>query len=115
MLKTSRKIHIYNNDQHTEGVFDVIKRQPDRNISCDEPVLYFYSKFKDLKENDRSFIVSDLERSSLVGARRQGNAKANNVAKAKDQTEDKADNDVFMIQDSIWDTGETGPKADQNL
>jgi hypothetical protein len=42
-----------------------------------------------------------LEKSSLIVARRKGYAKANKVAKTKDQTEYAADNDVFMLQDSI--------------
>jgi hypothetical protein len=56
-----------------------------------------------------------LEKPSLVVARRKGNAKANKVAKAKDQTEDAAENDAFMVQNSIWDTGDTAKKAEQKL
>ena len=107
LLKRARKTHIYNNDQHMEGV-------PDRQIDYDELVLYFHSIFKGLKESNQTF-VSDLEKSSLVVVRRKGNAKANKVAKAKDQTEDAAENDAFMVQNSIWDTGDTAKKAEQKL
>jgi hypothetical protein len=52
LLKRARKAHIYDNDQHMEGVFNSIKHQPDRKIDCDEPAFYFHSRFKYLEESN---------------------------------------------------------------
>ena len=37
------------------------------------------------------------------------------MAKSKDQTEDAAENNAFMVQDPIWDTGDTVKKTEQKL
>ena len=49
LLQNARKKHIYDNDQHSEGVIKMIKKQPDRKIDCDEAAQYFQARYKYLK------------------------------------------------------------------
>ena len=116
LLKKVLKKHIYDNDQHMEGVIKNVKQQPDRLLDCDEPALYFYSRWKDLKASNRTF-VADLEKMSGVVAKRKENAEADQVAKAtkRNETEDAKKNKAFMLEDAVWDTGARGSKAELEL
>ena len=84
-----------------EGVIKNIKQQSARVINCDNQVLYFCSRFKDLEESNQVF-ASDLQKPSATIARRKGNAKTKTLAaKTKDKNEDAKINDVFMVEDTI--------------
>ena len=106
------KTHIYDNDQHTEGVIKNVKQRPYRSMDCDEPALYFDARRKDRRASHRIF-VADLEKMNDIVARRKENAHANQLAQEDKahKTEDSQMNEDFMTEDAVWDTGATGKKG----
>ena len=106
LIKKARRRHIYDNDQHMEGVIANHKQQPDSKMNCDEPALYFHSRFNDLKESCRIF-VADLEKANhIVTRKKEADTRT---------TEDATENNNFMVKDAIWDTGVTGAAAERKL
>lgn len=108
LLRKAVKKHVYDNDQHMEGVFSNIKAQPDRHMNCDEPAMYIWSRWKDTKACARTF-VADYERmGATIDSRKES-------FQEPDMTEDARENNAFMTEDSIWDTGESGKKYELKL
>ena len=116
LLQQARKKHIYDNDQHSEGLIKSIKKQPDRKINCDEAAQYFQARYKDLKQCNRAF-VANLQKMNDVVDRRRENAAADINAErgGNDATEDAVNNDAAMVKDAPWGTGRRGPEAEKQL
>lgn len=109
LMKKALKKHIYDNDQHMEGVINNVKVQPDRKMVCDEPALYFHGRWKDDREANRTFTV-DLEKMAGTVSWRKGKAR-----KSKVLTKDARENEAFMKENSTWDKGRRGLGAQQLL
>ena len=89
-----------------EGVIANHKQQPDSKMNCDEPALYFHSRFNHLKESCRTF-VADLEKANhIVTRKKEADTRT---------TEDATENNNFMVKDAVWDTGVTGAAAERKL
>ena len=114
LLKTSLKKHVSDNDQHMKGVFKNQKQQPDRKRDCGEPALYFHAGWKEFKESSRTF-VADLENTDAIVSRRKDNAALAKLSYSAEMTKDAKENEMFLKENAIWDTGATGLKAETKL
>ena len=99
-----------------EGVIKNVKQQPDGSLDCSEPALYFHSRWKDLKATNRTF-VADLEKMNHVFVKWKDNTEPENVAKETKErkTKDAMNNEAFMKEDDVWDTGARGSEAEFKL
>jgi len=91
-----------------EGVFSNIKAQPDRQMNCDEPTIYIWLRWKDTKACSRTF-EADYERMGATIASRKESVQEPEI------TDDARENNAFMTEDAIWDTGESRKKYELKL
>jgi len=113
LLKTANDKHIYDNNMHMEVVIKHAKKQPDRILNCGEPALYFHSRYTDLKQSNRQFVI-DLEKAKNIVRRRKENAQFKNTT-SQSKTTDATENEMLMKEDAVWDNGRKGPEAELNL
>ena len=90
------------------------KQQSDRKRNCGEPALYFHAGWKEFKESSRTF-VADLEDTDAIVSRRKDNAALAKLCGSVEMTTDAKENEMFLKENAIWDTGTTGLKAETKL
>ena len=114
----TEKKHIFDNDQHSEGVISMIKKQLDRKVDCNEPAQYFQARYNSLKESNRVF-VANFEKIKDIVHNRKENAEAgcDEGGTRTAITEYVIINDATMVDDVPWrtGTGRRGPEAKKQL
>ena len=115
LLEIALEKHIHGNNQHMEGVIKNVKGQPDTSTNCVEPALYFYTQFEDSKATNRA-LVAGIERAKVDVEKYQvDNNQITSVDDIENKTKDAIENDALMTEDAVWDTGQTGEKAEYKL
>ena len=104
LLRKTLNKHIYDNDQHMEGVIKNFKRQPERKLDGSDLALYIHSRWKDSKASLQTFVV-DLEKMNGIITRRKENG-------TEALADDAKENAAFTTKDAVWSAGKTGPKAE---
>ena len=90
------------------------KQQSDRKRNYGEPALHFHTGLKEPKESSRTF-VADLEDTDAIVSRRKDNAALAKLCDSVEMTTDAKENEMFLKENAIWDTGATGLKAETKL